>query len=132
MLVLRSPLSGSEFVELEFSLNILVPVVNLNGGGGDASGSLKKKEPAISPNVSPYSLMSETVACAPLVAPRRTIPFEIKPLYLPTTSSLKDSTSIFNTVAEAEYEEGRLFSLLYGFSEYVVVGLEPGPVLWFG
>ena len=53
MLVLRSPLSGSEFVELEFSLNILVPVVNLNGGGGDASGSLKKKEPSISPNVSP-------------------------------------------------------------------------------
>ena len=44
-LINKLPGSGSAFTELDVSLNVLIPVLNLNGGGGTANGSLKKNDP---------------------------------------------------------------------------------------
>ena len=102
LLIFKLPGNGSALVELEVSLNVFLPVVNLTAGGGDASGFLKKNDPNTSPNVSVISLISDTFACAPLVSPRRTMSFTIRPLNVPSTSSIKELISTFNTVEDAE------------------------------
>ena len=44
-LINKLPGSCSAFTELDVSFNVLIPVLNLNGGGGTANGSLKKNDP---------------------------------------------------------------------------------------
>ena len=44
-LINKLPGSGSAFSELDVNTNVLVPVLNLNGGGGLVKGSLKKNDP---------------------------------------------------------------------------------------
>ena len=87
-------------------MNDFVPVVNLSGGSGLLNGSLKKKEPVRSPNVSGINFTLATDACAPLVSPKRVIPAVTNPKYFPITSSTKELTSMFNMVEEDEYTEG--------------------------
>ena len=49
---------------------MLIPVLNLNAGGGLASGFLKKNDPMTSPVRSATNLIGLTVACAPLLVPK--------------------------------------------------------------
>ena len=132
LLVFKLPGNGSALVELDVSLNVFLPVLNLTAGAGVVFGFLKKKDPYTSPKVSVISLISVTFACAPLVSPRRTISFTIRPLNLPRTSSIKELISMFNTVEDAEYTVGRVTFLLYGLRVNTSVGLLIGPFLWFG
>ena len=53
------------------NLKVLVPFLNLSGGGGDARGSLKKNDPNTSPTESVINLIFATVATAPLVRPTK-------------------------------------------------------------
>ena len=70
-LINAEPKSGSSLTGLDVNLKVLVPVLNLNVGGGSDKGSLKKKEPKTSPKVSATSLTDVTVACALLVWPNK-------------------------------------------------------------
>ena len=110
-LIRRLPGRGFAFVGLDVNLNVLEPVLNLSGGGGDARGSLKKNDPPTSPNVSVTTLTSLTDACAPLVLPTRTTLLFTNPKKVPWTSSESASASIFRTVEDAEYVVGRLTDL---------------------
>ena len=44
-LINKLPGNGSAFSELEVNLNVLTPVLNLNGGGGVVNGFLMKNDP---------------------------------------------------------------------------------------
>ena len=44
-LINSEPSCGSSFIILDVNLNVLVPVLNLNDGGGSDNGFLKKNEP---------------------------------------------------------------------------------------
>ena len=126
------PANAIAFVELDVNLNVLVPFLNLNGGSGTARGSLKKKDPIVSPKVSLISLILDTVAIAPLVWPSNVIPFSILPKNLPCASSANDAISTLRTVADAEYPVGSVIDVLYGLFANVVDGEFISPVLWFG
>ena len=114
-LIIKLPFNLLALVSLDDNLNVFVPTVNLRGGNGLLNGSLKKNDPVISPNVSAINFTPETVACEPLVSPRRTIPVETNPKYFPITSSTKELTSIFNIVEDDEYTDGNSTLLSYGF-----------------
>ena len=62
-----SPGNGLALLTLDVNLNVLVPFVNLKGGGGEVFGFLKKNAPYTEPNVSGINLTSVMVAIAPLV-----------------------------------------------------------------
>ena len=44
-LINSEPNEGSSFIILDVNLNVLVPVLNLNDGGGSDNGFLKKNDP---------------------------------------------------------------------------------------
>ena len=132
-----SPKPFIELFELEVSLNVLLPFVNLKGGTGSSNGSLKKNDPLTSPNTSEINLIplpEETDAWALLVLPTITtsLPVLTYPENLPCASSAKESISIFKIVDEAEYAVCTDTSLSYGLVVYILLGVFVSPDLWFG
>ena len=63
------------------TLNVLAPDLTITGGFGDVFGSLIKKDPKISPQLSEINSHLVTVAVAPLLIPWRVAPLTQYPKY---------------------------------------------------
>ena len=95
----------------------MVPDVTLTVGAGDAFGSLKKKFPTMSPQLSEIRSQEVTVAVAPLLCPTMVAPLTQYPKYI--GSFANDLTPQLNNLDVAEYvSDGAGRSLSYGSTLY--------------